>query len=127
MFVNGSFWDNQTKVIQELQMEGHRQDYIDLYMSYMKMLKSTYNLVAKGKTFFDSNIPVNYINIFLHQRQLILHCTYSIFNILETIIFSNNKKDKNSFSFMLCFGYFYYLHLHYHQYYLLILFFKIFS
>ena len=52
MFVNGSFWDNQTKVIQELQMEGHRQDYIDLYMSYMKMLKSTYNLVTKGKTFF---------------------------------------------------------------------------
>ena len=52
IFVNGSFWDDQTKVIQELQMEGHRQDYIDSYMSYIKMLKLTYHLVTKGKTFF---------------------------------------------------------------------------
>ena len=52
MFVNSSFRDDHTKVIQELEMEGHRQDYIDSYMSYMKMLKSTYNLVTKGKTFF---------------------------------------------------------------------------
>lgn len=52
MFVNGSFWDDQTKLIQELEMEGHRQDYIDSFSSYIKMLKSTYHLVTKGKTFF---------------------------------------------------------------------------
>ena len=52
MFVNCSFWDDQIKVIEELQMEGHRRDYIDSYMSYITMLKSTYHSVIKGKTFF---------------------------------------------------------------------------
>ena len=99
MFVNGSFWDDQTKVIQELEMEGHWQDYIDSYMSYMKMLKSTCNLVTKGKTFFLTRTYKLVISI---CSFVFLHCTYSIFNIVGTITFSNiNKKDKNSISFVL--------------------------
>ena len=89
MFVNGSFWDDQTKLIQELKMEGHQQDYIDSYMSHMKMLKSTYNLVTKGKTF---SLTPTYKLIISISSFIFLHCTYSIFNILSTITFSNIKK-----------------------------------
>ena len=101
MFVNGSFWDDQTKLIQELKMEGHQQYYIDSYMSHMKMLKSTYNLVTKGKTF---SLTPTYKLIISISSFIFLHCTYSIFNILSTITFSNikkKKKDKNSFSFVI--------------------------
>ena len=88
-------------------------------MSYIEILKSTYNLVTKGKTFFDSNILICYTDIFFHYPQPFLHFTHSIFNIFETTKFSNvNKKDGSSFSLMLYFGYFYYLYLHYYPYYL---------
>ena len=102
---------DHTKVIQELEMEGHRQDYIDSYMSYMKMLKSTYNLVTKGKTFFLTWIHklIKSISSFIF-----LHSTYRIFNILGIITISNiNKKNTNSFSFMLYLGYYYYINIIY--------------
>ena len=53
MFVNDSFWNESNKIMDELKMEGHRQDYIDSYMSYVQMLKITYSLVTKGKLFFS--------------------------------------------------------------------------
>ena len=49
IFANDSFWNDSNKVLQELKMEGHRPDYIDSYMSYVKMLRITYSLVTKGK------------------------------------------------------------------------------
>ena len=52
IFVNDSFWNDSNKVIAELKMEGHRQDYIDSYMSYVETLRITYSLVIKGKLFF---------------------------------------------------------------------------
>ena len=67
MFVNSSFWNDQTRVFEELKMEGHRNDYIQSYMSYIEILKFTYKLVTKSKTFFfDSNILIYYIDIFFH-------------------------------------------------------------
>ena len=53
MFVNESFWTDSHTVLEELKMEGHRQDYIDSYMSYVEMLKITYSLVTKGKLFLS--------------------------------------------------------------------------
>ena len=52
MFVNNLFWDDRTKVMENLELEGHRQDYIDSYLSYIGMLQTRYKLVTKGKTFF---------------------------------------------------------------------------
>ena len=44
MFVNESFWNNQTSITDELEREGNSNDYIDTYLS----LFVTY-LVIKGK------------------------------------------------------------------------------
>ena len=64
-----------------------------------EMLKSMYNLVTKGKTFFLTRTYKLVISI---CSFVLLHRTYSIFNAVGTITISNiNKKDKNSFSFVL--------------------------
>ena len=49
VFVNSSFWHDLKKVEDDMKMEGHRQDYISSYMSYIQMLATTYRLVIKGK------------------------------------------------------------------------------
>ena len=49
VFVNSSFWHDLKKVEDDMKMEGHRQDYISSYMSYVQMLATTYRLVIKGK------------------------------------------------------------------------------
>ena len=49
VFVNFSFWHDLKKVEDDMKMEGHRQDYISSYMSYIQMLATTYRLVIKGK------------------------------------------------------------------------------
>ena len=115
MFVNSSFWEDRSKVFEELQMEGHRHEYINSYMSYLDILKSTYSLITKDKTFFffDSNISIITSMFFFHQPQPFLYFTYSIFNIFKTRTFSNiNEKDGRSFSLTLYFEYFYYLYLY---------------
>ena len=50
MFANSSLWEDSNKE-DELKMEGHSQDYIDSYMSYVQMLRTTYRLVLRGKFF----------------------------------------------------------------------------
>ena len=47
VFVNSSFWDDSKKVKDDLKMEGHTQDYISSYMSYVQMLGTTCRLVIK--------------------------------------------------------------------------------
>ena len=49
VFVNSSFWHDLKKVEDDMKMEGHSQDYISSYMSYLQMLHTTYRLVIKGK------------------------------------------------------------------------------
>ena len=49
MFVNGLFWNNSEAITKELQIEGNTDDYINTYLSYINMLKTTYRLVTKGK------------------------------------------------------------------------------
>ena len=98
IFVNGSFWDDQTKVIQELQMEGHRQDYIDSYMSYIKMLKSTYHLVTKGKTFFWLK-HINSLSPYLSSFTLAIFTLYiqDFQHFRNNNLFKHSKKEKSSF------------------------------
>ena len=67
MFVNESFWNDNSKILQELQLEGHRNDYIESYIRYVEMQCTTYKLVTKGKflcaklTFFITN--TSFLNI----------------------------------------------------------------
>ena len=49
VFGNADFWNNDSKILEELQLEAHRSDYIQSYISYINMQRTTYNLVTKGK------------------------------------------------------------------------------
>ena len=49
IFVNGSFWDDSFKVLDDMKFEGHHNDYIQSYMSFIDMQSKTYQLVTKGK------------------------------------------------------------------------------
>ena len=73
VFVNDSFWNDPNKVLEELKMEGHRQDYIDSFISYVEMLKITYSLVTKGKLFvaFYSQKLTTFPHILLHSEKIL--------------------------------------------------------
>ena len=49
VFVNGSFWNDQFKILNEIQYEGNHNDYINSYMNFVDTQHVTYNLVTKGK------------------------------------------------------------------------------
>ena len=49
IFVNECFWNEPAKILDELKLEGHHSDYIQSYMSFVDMQRTTYNLVTKGK------------------------------------------------------------------------------
>ena len=49
IFVNGSFWNDSSKIMDDMKFEGHHNDYIQSYMSFINMQSKTYGLVTKGK------------------------------------------------------------------------------
>ena len=51
VFVNATFRNEPTKIMDELKLEGHHTDYIQSYMSFVDMQRTGYNLVTKGKFF----------------------------------------------------------------------------
>lgn len=51
MYCNNDFWCNDIKIRSEMEMEGHRDDYIQTYISYLNSLRATYNLYSKGPLF----------------------------------------------------------------------------
>ena len=70
MFVNDSFWNDSNKVLEELKMERHRQDYIDSYM-----------LCRNAK----DNMPISY------ERQVIFATLFTKIDIFSTYITSFSK------------------------------------
>ena len=48
MFTNNKYWNNPVKVKHDLEMKCYRADYINTYLSYINMMKSSYNLYSKG-------------------------------------------------------------------------------
>ena len=52
VFINGSFWNDLNRLQDELNMEAHLSDYINSYISYIEMQRTTYRLVNNGE--FDS-------------------------------------------------------------------------
>ena len=49
IFVNRSFWNDCSKVLDDIKLEGHHNDYIQFYMNFLNMQRQTYNLVTKDK------------------------------------------------------------------------------
>ena len=67
-FVNNSFWKNVNAITHELQVEGNSDDYINSYLSYINMLRTTDNLVTQGKRLFCffSFTMCEYIYIYIY-------------------------------------------------------------
>ena len=53
MFTNNKYWNNPVKVKHDLEMKCYRADYINTYLSYINMMKSSYNLYSKGFMIWD--------------------------------------------------------------------------
>ena len=51
MYCNNDFWCNDIKIRSEMEMEGHRDNYIQTYISYLNSLRANYNLYSKGLLF----------------------------------------------------------------------------
>ena len=51
MYCNNSFWCNFMKILPEMEMEGHRNNYIQTYISYLNSLRANYNLYYKSLLF----------------------------------------------------------------------------
>ena len=49
VFVNADFWNDDTKIMDGLKLEANCTYYIQLYMSFINMQRTTYNLVTRGK------------------------------------------------------------------------------
>ena len=52
VFMNGSFWNDLNRLQDELNMDAHHSDYINQYISYIEMQRTTYRLVNNAE--FDS-------------------------------------------------------------------------
>ena len=65
VFVNEDFWNNDRNILHELQLEAHREDYIQSYISYINMQRTTYNLVTRGK-FLILNVLI--YEFFIHTN-----------------------------------------------------------
>ena len=77
-------------------------------MSYLNMLKSTYKLVTKVKTYFLTQIYQ--FTISMISSLIMFTFTLNRVSTFSKLTFSNvNEKDGSNFSCMLCFGYFYYI------------------
>ena len=61
MFVNGCYWNDMAKVQHDLEIECHRSDYILTYLSYISMLKASYDLSSRA--FLDFYELISHIHI----------------------------------------------------------------
>ena len=51
MYCNNGFWCNDIKICSEMEVEGHRDDYIQTYISYLNLLGANHNLYSKDLLF----------------------------------------------------------------------------
>ena len=66
IFVNGSSWNDSSKIVDDMKFKGHHNDYIQSYMSFINMQSKTYGLVTSFKLSFLSTIAF----FLLHQNNL---------------------------------------------------------
>ena len=74
--------------MEELNLEGHREDYINSFMSYTGMLVTTYSLVTKGNIclFLFSCNKKETFNVKLKHSYLILR-------VLLILLYLNNFQE----------------------------------
>ena len=72
IFVNGSFWNDSSKILDEIKFEGHHNDYIQSNINFINMQCKTHNLVTKGK-FLKWQIR---FFLLLMRRTNIVHITH---------------------------------------------------
>ena len=72
IFVNGSFWNDSSKILDEIKFERHNNDYIQSHINFINMQYKTYNLVTKGK-FLKWRIR---FFLLLMRRTNIVHITH---------------------------------------------------
>ena len=51
VYCNNTFWCNDMKIRCEMEMEGHKDDYIQSYVSYLNVLRANYDPYPKGVFF----------------------------------------------------------------------------
>ena len=71
MFINGYYWNDMAKVQHDMEIECHRSDYILTYMSYISMLKTSYDLYSRGVLDFykKSRTPLlSYLSLVTCQK-----------------------------------------------------------
>ena len=109
LFVNDSFWNNVNAITQELQVEGNSDDYINSYLSYINMLRTTYNLVTQGKSlpFFFLLLCVNiyiYAYIYIHVCMYIyIYIHTYIYIYTRDYILQTTYRDQRLTSYMTIF------------------------
>ena len=48
IFTNEEYWNNNAKIRESLELECSREEYINTHLSYIDMMKSSYQLYMKG-------------------------------------------------------------------------------
>ena len=92
VFVNGAFWNDSNRVLDEMKMEGHRSDYINSYVSYIDVQRTTYRLFIKGE-FLCFYIYKNILDIYTYI------CTWITFYFLFLHMYIKIKKSLISILF----------------------------
>ena len=100
LFANDSFWNNVNAITHELQVEGNSDDYINSYLSYINMLRTTYNLVTQGKSLFCffsftmcKYIYMYYIYIRMHIH-IYIHIYIYIYIYIYDYILQTTYRDQ---------------------------------
>ena len=92
VFVNGAFWNDSNRVLDEMKMEGHRSDYINSYVSCIDVQRTTYKLFIKGE-FLCFYIYKNILDIYTYI------CTWITFYFLFLHMYIKIKKSLISILF----------------------------
>ena len=92
VFVNGAFWNDSNRVLDEMKMEGHRSDYINSYVSCIDVQRTTYKLFIKGE-FLCFYIYKNILHIYTYI------CTWITFYFLFLHMYIKIKKSLISILF----------------------------
>ena len=92
VFVNGAFWNDSNRVLDEMKLEGHRSDYINSYVSYIDVQRTTYRLFIKGE-FLCFYIYKNILDIYTYI------CTWITFYFLFLHMYIKIKKSLISILF----------------------------
>ena len=64
MFTNGCYWNDAHKIRHDLKTECHNSDNVLTYLSYISMMKASYNLYSRGFLIFTIDFTL-YSHFFL--------------------------------------------------------------